>query len=508
MATSASPACRSSTLSVPITSRGALGRSFLQAGSRGTSQRLAKAFVVVTRRGCWSPSRLTAAIAVANASRPSRMAGKRRAPASVSDSGRGLRRNRAPPAIALQQSDLMADRRRRHAELGRGLLEAQMPRRGVKGAQLDEGRQLLHAGSVDEIRSSSAEFFAFAPGTVRARRRHGSQIQESTPCHRSHPLPNAAAELAAIFSGQLLKPADAGYEEARKVHNGLVDKRPALIARCRGVADVVDAVDLARKLGLEVAVRGGGHNVAGRATIDGGVMIDLSPMKGIHVDPKSRTVRAQGGVTWGELNRETQLHGLAVTGGVVSSTGIAGLTLGGGLGWLMGKYGLALDNLRSVELVTADGKVVRASKDEEPDLFWAVRGGGGNFGVATSLRISAAPGGPHRHRRPDRPPVRTRPRSARVLPRQHGRSLPDEHTLFATLTHAPDGSGTKVAGTGDLPLRLAGRRRKSDAAAEAIRVSRSWMRSVRCPTASSTACSMPPIPRARSTTGSRASSRS
>ena len=124
-----------------------------------------------------------------------------------------------------------------------------------------------------------------------------------------------------------------------------MNKRPALIARCRGVADVVDAVRLARKLGLEVAVRGGGHNVAGRATIDGGLMIDLAPMKGIHVDPKSRTARAEGGVTWAELNRETQLRGLAVTGGVVSTTGIAGLTLGGGLGWLMGKYELALDNL-------------------------------------------------------------------------------------------------------------------------------------------------------------------
>src|SRR5436309_464427 len=196
---------------------------------------------------------------------------------------------------------------------------------------------------------------------------------------------DAAAELASTFTGQVLKPTDAGYEEARKVHNGLVDKRPALIARCRGVADVADAVNLACKLGLEVAVRGGGHNVAGRATIDGGLMIDLAPMKGIHVDVKGRTARAQGGVTWAELNRETQLHGLAVTGGVVSSTGIAGLTFGGGLGWLMGKHGLALDNLRSVELVTPEGKVLRASQEEEPDLFWAVRGGGGNFGVVTSF---------------------------------------------------------------------------------------------------------------------------
>ena len=217
------------------------------------------------------------------------------------------------------------------------------------------------------------------------------------------PLANAAAELAAIFGGQLLKPTDAGYEDARKVHNGLVDKRPALIARCQSVGDVVGAIDLTGSLGLEVAVRGGGHNVAGRATIDGGVMIDLSSMKGILVDPKNRTVRAQGGLTWAELNRETQLHGLAVTGGVVSSTGIAGLTLGGGLGWLMGKYGLALDNLKAVELVTAGGRILRASQDEEPDLFWAVRGGGGNFGVVTSFEYRAASAGLDRHSRPHRP---------------------------------------------------------------------------------------------------------
>ena len=143
----------------------------------------------------------------------------------------------------------------------------------------------------------------------------------------------AAAEVSRTFRGELLKPGDAGYEEARKVHNGLVDKRPALIARCRQMADVADAIKLTQSLGLEMAVRGGGHNVAGRATIDGGVMIDLEPMKQIRVDPENRTLRAEGGVTWAELNRETQRHSLAVTGGVVSSTGIAGLTLGGGLGW-------------------------------------------------------------------------------------------------------------------------------------------------------------------------------
>ena len=196
--------------------------------------------------------------------------------------------------------------------------------------------------------------------------------------------------LATAFTGKLLGPTDSGYETARKVHNGLIDKRPALIARCRGVADIVDAVKLAREQGLEVAVRGGGHNVAGRSTIDGGVLIDLSLMRGIHVDPKARTARAQGGLTWNGFNRETQLHGLATTGGVVSTTGIGGLTLGGGIGWLMGKHALALDNLLSVELVLADGRVVTASADENADLFWALRGGGGNFGVAASLGIPPA----------------------------------------------------------------------------------------------------------------------
>jgi FAD/FMN-containing dehydrogenase len=254
----------------------------------------------------------------------------------------------------------------------------------------------------------------------------------------------AVTELAKTFAGQLLQPTDLDYEEARKVHNGLVDKRPALIARCRGVADIVEAVHLAHTLNLEVAVRGGGHNVAGRATIDGGLMIDLSLMKGIHVDAKTRTARAQGGVTWGEFNRETQLHGLATTGGVVSTTGIAGLTLGGGIGWLMGKYGLALDNLRSVELVTADGCALRLSEDENTDLFWGVRGGGGNFGIATSLEYRLHTVGPTitggllcyslnvardvlRHYR------------------EIAASAPDEVMLVASLVGAPDESGTKLA---------------------------------------------------------------
>lgn len=254
----------------------------------------------------------------------------------------------------------------------------------------------------------------------------------------------AAAELSISFGGQLLKPSDGGYEEARKVHNGLVDRRPALIARCRSAADVVDAVALASKLGLEVAVRGGGHNVAGRATIDGGIMIDLSLMRDVRVDAARKTVKAQGGATWGDVNRETQLHGLAVTGGVVSTTGIAGLTLGGGLGWLMGKYGLALDNLRAVELVTADGRLLRASEQEEPELFWALRGGGGNFGIATSLEYALHTVGPIITGGPIIHPIE---RSLDVLEffRASARSLADDHTLFASLTHAPDGSGAEVA---------------------------------------------------------------
>src|SRR6516164_2112770 len=193
------------------------------------------------------------------------------------------------------------------------------------------------------------------------------------------------------FTGELIGPAEPAYEQARRVHNGLIDKRPALIARCRTVPDVVDAVNLGREQGAEISVRGGGHGVAGLAVTDGGLMIDLAPMKGIRVDPAGRTVWAQGGVTWKEFNRAAAAHGLATTGGVVSTTGIAGLTLGGGEGWLMGKYGLTVDNLLAAEVVTADGEVLIASDQENQDLFWALRGGGGNFGVVTSFEYQAPP---------------------------------------------------------------------------------------------------------------------
>jgi FAD/FMN-containing dehydrogenase len=258
-------------------------------------------------------------------------------------------------------------------------------------------------------------------------------------------LAEAVAELAKTFAGKLLQPGDPHYEEARKVHNGLVNKRPALIAQCRGVADIVDAVNLARTQGLEVAVRGAGHNVAGRATIDGGLMIDLSAVKGLQVDTKARTARAQGGVTWNEFNRETQLHGLATTGGVVSSTGIAGLTLGGGMGWLMAKFGLALDNLLSADMVTADGRVLRASAEENADLFWAVRGGGGNFGVAASFEYQLHPVGPTIIGGLAAHPFAAA-REVLRLYRDVTASLPDEFVVDAGLVHAPDGSGTKLAG--------------------------------------------------------------
>ncbi|MBO0747486.1 MAG: FAD-binding oxidoreductase [Acidimicrobiaceae bacterium] len=201
----------------------------------------------------------------------------------------------------------------------------------------------------------------------------------------------AVASLRSSFSGELLTAETLGYDQARRVWNGNIDRHPALVARCTGVTDVREAVRFARELGLLVSVRGGGHSAPGYGTNEGGVVIDLSPMKGIRVDPVLGTVRAQGGVLWRELDRETQAFGLAVTGGTVSSTGIAGLTLGGGLGWLMGRHGLTVDNLLSADVVTADGTFHSVSAEREPDLFWALRGGGGNFGVVTSFEYRLHP---------------------------------------------------------------------------------------------------------------------
>jgi FAD/FMN-containing dehydrogenase len=250
------------------------------------------------------------------------------------------------------------------------------------------------------------------------------------------------AELSARFSGVLLGPDDSGYEDLRRVHNGMIDRRPALIARCLGTADIVDAVNFARTRGVDLALRGGGHNVAGRAVCDGGLMLDMSLMKGIHVDPVRRTARAQGGVNWREFNRETQAHGLATTGGVISTTGIAGLTLGGGLGWLMAKYGLATDNLLSAELVTASGDIVRANKDENADLFWALQGGGGNFGAVSWFEYRLHPVGPITSGMIAFPFEKAR--DVLKFYRDVTSTLPDDLTIFGGLLHAPDGARMAV----------------------------------------------------------------
>lgn len=249
--------------------------------------------------------------------------------------------------------------------------------------------------------------------------------------------------LGKSFSGELLRPEAAGYEDARRVYNGLIDKRPALIARPRETADVAAVVVFARENDLEISIRGGGHGVAGRAVADGALMLDLSLMNRVNIDPDARTARAGAGATWGEFNDAAAEHGLATTGGVVSTTGIAGLTLGGGLGWLMGKYGLAADNLRSAELVTADGDVRTASAEQDPDLFWAVRGAGANFGVATMMQYQLHPvaqvtGGLAAH------PFDAA-RDVLAFYRDFTAELPDELTVYSGLIHAPDGSGKPLA---------------------------------------------------------------
>jgi FAD/FMN-containing dehydrogenase len=202
------------------------------------------------------------------------------------------------------------------------------------------------------------------------------------------------AALAASLRGELILPGDLAYEQARRVWNGMFDRRPAAIVRARGAVDVVVAVGFARETGLPLAVRGGGHSTVGHSTCDDGVVIDLSAMNSVWVDPDRRVARAQAGALWADVDRETQAHGLAVPGGQISHTGIAGLTLGGGIGWLSRRHGLTIDNLLSVDLVTADGRVVTASAAEHPDLFWAVRGGGGNFGVVVSFEYRLHPVGP------------------------------------------------------------------------------------------------------------------
>jgi FAD/FMN-containing dehydrogenase len=249
--------------------------------------------------------------------------------------------------------------------------------------------------------------------------------------------PAKIGRLEATLRGTLLRPGTDAYEAARRVHNAMIDRRPGLIVRCAGVSDVVNAVKFARENELLVAVRGGGHNVAGTAVCDGGIMIDLSQLKGIRVDPADRTIRADAGVRWGELDHEAQAFGLGTTGGAVSTTGIAGLTLGGGLGVLMRKHGLACDNVLSIDVVTADGVFLTASAAENADLFWALRGGGGNFGVATAFEYRLHPVGTVLGGLVLYPLDRARDMFA--FYRDFTATAPDEVTAYAALVTSPEG---------------------------------------------------------------------
>jgi FAD/FMN-containing dehydrogenase len=244
-------------------------------------------------------------------------------------------------------------------------------------------------------------------------------------------------ELHGSLRGPLLHPGDVAYNEARKVWNGMIDRRPALIARCAGVADVIAAVTFARTHEVLVSVRGGGHNTPGIAVCEGGLMIDLAGMRSVHVDAARRTARAEGGTTWSDFDRETQVFGLATTGGAISHTGIGGLTLGGGLGWLASKHGLACDNLLSVDLVTADSTVLTASPTENAELFWGLRGGGGNFGIVTSFEYRLHPVGPLLAG-PVFYPF-SKAKEALALYRDFATSIPDEVNTVAALMNSPDG---------------------------------------------------------------------
>jgi FAD/FMN-containing dehydrogenase len=238
--------------------------------------------------------------------------------------------------------------------------------------------------------------------------------------------------------GELITPADAAYEKARGVWNAMIDKHPSIIVACAGPADVIATVNFARDNRLPLAVRGGGHSIAGNATCDGGVVLDLSRMKSVRVDPVARTARAEAGVVWQEFDHETQAFGLATTGGTVGDTGIAGLTLGGGFGWLGNKYGFTVDNLLSVDLVLAAGKLVKVSVDEHPDLFWAIRGGSGNFGVVTSFEYKLHPVGPMITGGLVLHPLDSAVEMLRFY-REFAKSVPDELTTAAALLTSPDG---------------------------------------------------------------------
>ncbi len=246
----------------------------------------------------------------------------------------------------------------------------------------------------------------------------------------------AVEALSRSIKGEVLQPGGNGYEEARKIWNGMIDRKPALIVRCRNTNDVAQAVNFSRENKLLVAVKGGGHNVAGNAVCDGGIMIDLSLMRSVEVDPENKTVRVAGGCLLSDVDEATQRYGLAVSAGIVSHTGVAGLTLGGGFGWISRKHGFSIDNLISVEVVTADGRVLTASKKENADLFWGLRGGGGNFGIVTSFQFQCAD-------------IGTEVFSGLIIQRfedakqylqfhsEYVRTLPDEMTVWMVIRHAP-----------------------------------------------------------------------
>lgn len=291
----------------------------------------------------------------------------------------------------------------------------------------------------DAVRVSGSGDLARALPTWNRRRTppHERQRSSRTPPNRA--VPHGRADRSPVipgFAGRLLEPADDGYEPARAVWNGLVDRRPAYIARCTGVGDVVAALRFARERELAIAVRSGGHGVAGTAVCDDGLVIDLSAVKELQVQAAERTVRCAPGVLWGELDAATQAFGLATTGGVVSHTGVGGLTLGGGIGWLMRRHGLAIDNLRAAEVVTADGEVVTASDDEHPDLFWGLRGGGGTLGVVTSFAFGLHPIGPRVLAGPVLWPLEAAPAILRSY-RDVAAAAPREVATIVTLRRVP-----------------------------------------------------------------------
>ena len=313
--------------------------------------------------------------------------------------------------------------------------------------------------------------------------------------------------------GQTITPGDSDYDEARRVYNAMIDRHPNVVVRAAGTDDVVAAVNYARENGLAVAIRGGSHSVPGFGTGEDAVVIDLKGMQQVEVDPARKTARAQGGATWGAFNDATHAHGLATTGGIISTTGVGGLTLGGGIGYLTRGHGLSCDNLRAAEVVTADGKVVAATEHENADLFWALRGGGGNFGVVTAFEYDAAPG-ERDLRRPDVLRALRRRRRAALVPRVHpgrrraARRLPGVADRPAAPVHPRGPPRRAVHGLRLLLGRPARGGRGGAEVAARGRAARRRARRARCPTRRSTARSTRWSRPGCSTTGRRTSSRS